>query len=67
MYTMKEKLVYLKDSIEHWRNDSTPFKSNFVKNNITKLHRLLHEYNNKNIHSTIKMTPLQATDPNNVN
>jgi len=36
------------------------------KNYIDKLQHLIDEYNNKNIHSTIKMTPLQATDPNNV-
>jgi len=37
------------------------------KNYIDKLQHLIDEYNNKNIHSTIKMTPLQTTDPNNVN
>jgi len=37
------------------------------KNYIDKLQHLIDEYNYKNIHSTIKMTPLQATDPNNVN
>jgi len=37
------------------------------KNYINKLQHLIDEYNNKNIHSTIKMTPLQPTDPNNVN
>jgi len=36
------------------------------KNYINKLQHLIDEYNNENIHSTIKMTPLQATDPNNV-
>jgi len=37
------------------------------KNHINKLHYLIDEYNNKSIHSTIKMTALQATYPNNVN
>jgi len=37
------------------------------KNYINKLQYLINEYNNKNIHSTIKMTPLQATDPDNIN
>jgi len=37
------------------------------KNYINKLQHLIDDYNNKNIHSTIKMTPLQATDLNNVN
>jgi len=37
------------------------------KNYINKLQYLIDEYNNINFHSTIKMTPLQATDPVNVN
>jgi len=36
------------------------------KNYIDKLQHLIDEFTNKNIHSTIKMTSLQATDPNNV-
>jgi len=35
------------------------------KNYINKLQYFIDEYNNNNIHSTIKMTPLQATNPNN--
>jgi len=34
-------------------------------NYINKLQYLIDEYNNNNIHSTIEMTPLQATDSNN--
>jgi len=40
-------------------------KSN-SKNYINKLQQFINEYNNK-YHSTIKMTPLQATDLNNSN
>jgi len=36
------------------------------KNYINKLQQFINEYNNK-YHSTIKMTPLQATDLNNFN
>jgi len=36
------------------------------KNYINKLQYFIDKYNNNNnTHSTIKMTPLQATDPNN--
>jgi len=34
------------------------------KNDINKLQYFIDEYNNNNIHSTIKLTPLQAADPN---
>jgi len=36
------------------------------KNYINKLQYLIDKYNNNNKHSTIEMTPLPATDPNNV-
>jgi len=35
------------------------------KNYINKLQYFIDEYNNNNIHSTIKLTQLQATNPNN--
>jgi len=37
------------------------------KDNNNKLQYLIDEYNNNKEHATIKMTPLQATDPKNSN